>query len=65
MIVSNLIYFALIPIAVFLIFFITVETIEKTLHKFIINKIKKYIITGVVCFILVILIVILSFFVKF
>lgn len=61
---SNLVYFSFIPIIIWVIIFLVIETLEKSFHHYVYNKIKIYIISAIICALIAIFFIILSLFVK-
>ncbi|AGM24661.1 hypothetical protein [Spiroplasma chrysopicola] len=59
---SFFIYFALIPVVIFCLIWITIRTIEKNFHRYLNSKKLILLISAIICTVIVIIIIILSFY---
>ncbi|ATZ18917.1 hypothetical protein ESOMN_v1c05350 [Williamsoniiplasma somnilux] len=57
---SDIIYFAFVPIVILLIIYLTIETMEKAFHRMVFHKMKIYLYGAITCALLIILIVAIS-----
>ncbi|AKU79542.1 hypothetical protein STURON_00296 [Spiroplasma turonicum] len=61
---SNLAYFSFIPIAICLIIYLVIESLEKVAHRYFVKKYLIYIISILLCTVIVIAIVVTSLYVE-